>query len=258
MLKNALLNLFRRCGVEVRRYHPNNSEHCATQLLLRYLRVDLVLDVGANEGQYAASLLDGGYRGQILSFEPLSRAHATLTARAAGYARWAVLRRAAIGDHPGVATIHVAGNSVSSSFLSTLEAHLAAAPESATVGEEEVDMVCLDDAAAPYLNAATAILLKVDTQGFEWQVLDGASQVLQAAVAVQLELSLVPLYEHQRLWLDYVRRLSELQFDLYFAYPAFTDERTGQTLQLDAMFVRRLSVDSPTSIRSLGAEFTNA
>jgi FkbM family methyltransferase len=239
MLKNALMNLIRRFGLEVRRYHPNNSEHSATHLLLRHLHVDLVLDVGANEGQYAESLVQGGYRGQVLSFEPLSRAHASLTARAARYARWAVHPRVAVGDRPGVATIHVAGNSVSSSLLPTLNAHLAAAPESAPVGEEAVDVVRLDDAAGPYLDSARAALLKVDTQGFEWQVLDGAPRVLQAAVAVQLELSLVQLYENQKLWLEYLHRLSALHFDLYFAYPAFTDARTGQTLQWDAMFVRR-------------------
>jgi FkbM family methyltransferase len=250
MLKNALLNLFRRFGVEVRRYHPNNSEHSATHLLLRYLHVDLILDVGANEGQYAESLVQGGYRGQILSFEPLSRAHASLTARSARYARWAVHPRAAVGDSTGVATIHVAGNSVSSSLLPTLKAHLAAAPESAPVGEEVVDVVRLDDAAGPYLDSATATLLKVDTQGFEWQVLNGAPHVLQTAVAVQLELSLVPLYENQKLWLEYLERLSELHFNLFFAYPAFTDDRTGQTLQWDAMFVRRFSAASPSAIRS--------
>jgi FkbM family methyltransferase len=239
MLKNTMLNLFRRFGIEIRRYHPNNSEHCATHLLLRHLHVDLVLDVGANEGQYAESLLQGGYSGQILSFEPLSRPHALLTARAARYPRWAVQARTAVGESPGVATIHVAGNSVSSSLLPALQAHFAAAPESATVGQEEVSVVRLDDAVGPYLDHATATLLKIDTQGFEWQVLNGAPRVLRSAVAVQLELSLVPLYENQRPWLDFLQRLGELGFDLFFAYPAFTDPRSGRTLQWDATFVRR-------------------
>ena len=239
MVKNAILNLIRRTGLEVRRYHPNNSQHCATQRMLRHLGITLVLDVGANTGQYGEELLAAGYAGRLVSFEPLSSAHAALTKRASTHARWAVHPRAAIGAEPGQAMINVAGNSVSSSLLVTLGSHVDAAPESQTIGIESVPLIRLDDVLPQYLTVTDRLLLKVDTQGYEWEVLDGAGDSLDSAAAVQLELSLLPLYAGQRLWRDYVERLESSGFQLYFAYPAFTNPDTGQSLQWDAMFVRR-------------------
>ena len=101
-----------------------------------------------------------------------------------------------------------------------------------------VSVIRLDDVSAGYLRGAKAVLLKVDTQGFEWDGADGAVETLGKVAAVQLELSLLPLYGGQRLWRDYVDRMEGLGFQLYFVYPAFTDEHTGQTMQWDAMFVR--------------------
>ena len=240
MLKHTLLNLVRRFGLEVRRYHTNTSEHRARQQTLSYLGVDLVLDVGANCGQFAEELMTSGYEGRVVSFEPLSQAHAALSerCRSLGSDRWQVHPRTAIGAESATAMIHIAGNSVSSSLLPTLFAHVDAAPESATIGSEAVPVARLDDAASDYLDASKALLIKIDTQGFEWQVLDGAPRLLERAVALQLELSLIPLYDGQRLWRDFVERLDAAGFHLYSAYPAFTNDLTGQTLQWDATFVR--------------------
>jgi FkbM family methyltransferase len=239
LLSHRLRNLLRRIGFDIRRYHPSSSQHSAMDLLLRHLRIDLVLDVGANTGQTGEELFRSGFAGRVVSFEPLASAHAELARKAAPHPRWIAHPRTAIGAGPGEVTIQVAANSVSSSILPMLQSHLDAASESRTVGSEAARIVRLDDVASPYMKDAKAVLLKVDTQGFEWDVLDGAEQTLQAVAAVQLELSLVPLYAGQRLWRDHADRMEGLGFQLYFAYPAFTDTRTGQTLQWDGMFVRQ-------------------
>ena len=209
------------------------------QLLLRRLRIDLVFDVGANTGQTGEELFGSGFAGRVVSFEPLAAAHAELVRKAMKNPRWAVHPRAAIGASPGEVTLHVAANSVSSSVLPILQSHLDAAAGSQTIDTEVVAVVPLDAVAGGYLHGAKAALLKVDTQGFEWEVLDGAAKALREVAAVQLELSLLPLYAGQRLWCDYVDRMDGLGFQLYFAYPAFTDTHTGQTLQWDGMFVRK-------------------
>jgi FkbM family methyltransferase len=252
MLKHWILNLARKFGLELRRYHTNTSEHRARQQTLSHLGIDLVLDVGANCGQFAEELMSSGYTGRVVSFEPLSQAHAILShrCRAIGGTRWQVHQRAAIGAEAGSATIHVAGNSVSSSLLPTLPAHVQAAPESVTIGTEDVQVARLDDAAESYASTSRALLIKIDTQGFEWQVLDGAPRLLEQSMALQLELSLVPLYAGQRLWRDYVERLDKAGFQLYSAYPAFTDDHTGQTLQWDATFVRTSALLSSRAQRT--------
>lgn len=207
-------------------------------LLLNSLQIDLVFDVGANTGQTGDDFLESGFAGRVVSFEPLAAAHAELVRRAAMHPRWTIHPRTAVGAAPGEVTMHVAANSVSSSVLPMLQSHVDAAAGSQTVGSEVVSVIRLDDVAVGYLQGSNAAMLKVDTQGFEWEVLDGAVQTLGKVVAVQLELSLVPLYGGQRLWRDYVDRMEQLGFQFYFAYPAFTDQTTGRTLQWDAMFVR--------------------
>jgi FkbM family methyltransferase len=83
--------------------------------------------------------------------------------------------RCALGDHNGEVEINIAGNSEISSILPMLESHRSAAPESAYQGKEIVLIQTLDAVAGEYLKDARAHFLTIDTQGFEWQVLDGAT-----------------------------------------------------------------------------------
>ena len=239
-VKNTLKRLINASGFELRRLKPKTNP--AYQLLagLKAFDVDLVFDVGANAGQFAAELRDVGYRGEIVSFEPLSEAFAKLSARALRDIKWRVHQRGAIGDFDGEIEINISGNSVSSSVLPMTEAHSSAAVISAYVGSEQVPIFKLDSIAADYLTANTRYFLKIDTQGFESQVLDGASQTLLAAQGVLCELSLVPLYEGQRLWLEMIQRIEQAGFTLWAIQRGFTDPRDGRTLQLNAIFFREL------------------
>ena len=84
------------------------------------------------------------------------------------------------GRPRGRAPIHIAANSQSSSLLPMLEAHRSAAPESAYVGEETVDVMPLDDALAGVVTESDRLCIKLDCQGYEGQVLDGASKSARA------------------------------------------------------------------------------
>jgi len=100
--------------------------------------------------------------------------------------------------------------------------------------------VRLDELLQTYLSTrrAASYFIKIDTQGFEWQVLDGASEALKNAKGVLCELSLAPLYEGQRLWRDIVDRLEGEGFTLWALLKGFTDNRKGRSLQVDAVFLR--------------------
>ena len=119
-----------------------------------------------------------------------------------------------------------------------MESHASAAPESAYVSAEKVPIFRLDTVATPYLEKARNPFLKIDTQGYEWHVLDGASAIVPRMRGVLCELSLVPLYEGQRLWLEIIRRLEHEGFTLWSIQMGFTDPRDGRTLQVDAIFFR--------------------
>jgi FkbM family methyltransferase len=237
-IKKTIKAAARRAGYDVTRFHPESSDAAKLAAVLKHLAVDLVLDIGANEGQYGKTLREAGYAGRIVSYEPLSSAYGVLKQVAAADPLWVLHERCAIGDRDGVITIHIAGNNVSSSVLPMLETHAMAAPESRYIGQEEVPLRRLDDLAAPHLEKARSSYLKIDTQGFEAAVLAGAPKVLSQVQAIQLELSLVPLYEGQKLWDWFIDELKSSGFSLWTMLPGFVEPRTGRTLQLDAIFVR--------------------
>ncbi len=225
-------------GYDIQRLgHESNAGNLLLKGIDRF-EVDLILDVGANEGQFARELLWLGYKGRLVSFEPLSSAHARLEKAARRDPLWTVHPRCAIGAYDGEVEINIAGNSVSSSILPMMESHVSASAGSAYIGAEKAPMFRLDTAAPPYLEKAHKPFLKIDAQGYEWQVLDGAGSILPRMSGVLCELSLVPLYDGQRLWLEIIRRLEDEGFTLWSIHRGFTDPRDGRTLQADALFFR--------------------
>jgi FkbM family methyltransferase len=225
----------RRVGVELLRFNPTNSLDAARPLVLRDQGVDLVVDVGANEGQWARELRAGGYQGTIASFEPLAAAHARLAQAARDDAAWIVHRRA-LGDHDGEGRLNVAGNAgASSSLLTMAENHERAAPDARYVAQETVSVSRLD---AVELPAGQRLMLKLDVQGAERAVLAGAQATLVRARVVECELSLVELYDGQALMGELVESLASMGFVLWGLRPGLADAVRGQLLQADGLFVR--------------------
>jgi hypothetical protein len=157
----------------------------------------------------------------------------------------------AMGDHAGEATLHVAGNSASSSMLEMLPAHLEAAPESRYVGDVQVRMSTLDDEIERHIRADERLFVKVDAQGYEAYILAGATRSLDRIQGLQLELSLVPLYAGAPTLASLVREIEGHGFTLMSVEPGFIDVRSGQLLQVDGVFFRaRPGSDGATMARS--------
>ena len=110
----------------------------------RSFATDVILDVGANTGQFAKGLRTNGYHGHIISFEPLSEAHSMLASAAASDPLWDVVERCAVGASATWTAINIAGNSYSSSLLPMLDLHREAAPESAYQGTEPCHVITLE------------------------------------------------------------------------------------------------------------------
>ena len=108
-----LRSWLRRSGYDVVSKRPTVADW------LRQRGVSVVLDVGANEGQFARELRDWGYRGRIVSFEPIPAVAATLREQAAHDPAWEV-RECALGREAGTATLHVSALSVFSSLRGVL------------------------------------------------------------------------------------------------------------------------------------------
>jgi FkbM family methyltransferase len=236
-LKDGLRSLAASTGYDIRHATVYTSARLRQQSLFSLLHIDLVIDVGANTGQFARQCRTHGYQGEIISFEPTSAAHANLLQSAVSDPLWTVAQRMALGADTGEAEINIAANSFSSSLLPMLDSHLSAAPHSAYFQKEKVPLRRLDDVLATTF-PNRKIFLKLDVQGYESQVLAGASQLLSQTAALQLEMSLLPLYEGEVLMPEMTAEMFARDFHLWDLDPSFRDQTTGRLLQVDAIFVR--------------------
>jgi FkbM family methyltransferase len=239
--KNKIRKVFQKINIDIKGYHPLLTDIGLINTTLERLKTDLILDVGANLGQFAMDIRQAGYKNQIVSFEPLSDAYSKLLINIQKDPYWIAHDRCAIGDYDGMVEINVSGNSVSSSILPMLQTHINAAPGSGFSGSEQVPIFKLDTIAEKYIANVKSVFLKIDTQGFEWKVLDGATTTLTKTQGVLVELSLTPLYEGQHLWQDVIKRMEALGFTMWTLLPGFTNVKTAQTLQVDAVFIRKFS-----------------
>jgi FkbM family methyltransferase len=236
--KHALHSLAEASGLELRKTSLYSSQKLRHRKLFSLLDIDLLIDVGANAGQFATLVRNHGYQGAILSFEPSSAAHRELVKAAAADPLWTVADRMALGATSGEVEINIAANSFSSSILPMLDTHLSAAPQSQYIQREQVPMHRLDDVLPDDADSST-IFLKLDVQGFEPQVLSGAAHTLSRASAVQLEMSLLPLYEGELLLSQMCCTMSAKGFDLWDLEPSFRDPDTGRLLQVDGIFTKQ-------------------
>lgn len=228
----------RKLGIEIKRYQPGSSYWSSIEQMLNNQEINLVLDVGANIGQFAGTLRQSGYPNRIISFEPQLAAYQQLLRNSASDPHWTVAPRMAIGDIDGEISLNISENSVSSSITDMLDAHLEAAPGSRYIGRENVPIFRLDTLAQSLIPFSTRTFLKIDTQGYESQVLAGASRLMPSLCGLQLELSLVPLYSGTGLFIETIQSLKMMGFELYGLYDAFSHPETGRMLQVDGVFFR--------------------
>ncbi len=255
-IKKLLNSTSHRFGFEVSRKKPDPL--AALGQLIVELGTSVVVDVGANSGQYACTLRKNGYLGRIESFEPVAAPFAAACEAASSDPLWTV-HNLALGATDSTAQINVAGNAAaSSSLLPMLSRHAHSAPQSQYVAEETVQVRALANLATQ-LSLRSGVFLKIDTQGFEREVLKGCGALIpDAVVGVQLELSLLPLYESAPLAGELMNWMADQGFTVSFAMAGFSDQHTGELLQFDAVFVHenfhRSIASSPVANSSLAAD----
>ena len=206
--------------------------------LLKYHQIDLVLDVGANEGQYAKDIIDHGYVGDIISFEPLEHVHSSLQNNAKPHKNWHVAPVMAMGAESGQTKINVSQRSDMSSILEIKPSTLEALSNSEYTETNIVDVKAFDDIAKEYLKPSQNAFLKVDTQGFEMNVLRGAEKSLHSLKGIQLELSLLPLYEGESLFHEITSWLYERGFESHLVIPGYFSKKLMRQMQVDIVYFK--------------------
>jgi FkbM family methyltransferase len=240
MMRIWIRRLLRGLGWELQRYKNSYGEARVLADLLQFTRADVVLDVGANVGQFGDHLLSLGYQGKLVSFEAIPTVHGRLQQHARNRsASWIVAPCAALGSGQGSIDMNISANVLSSSVLPMCEAHLSAAPASKYGDRQTVAMARLDELARPLVPKSARLLIKIDTQGYELEVLKGATDLLPQTAGLQIELSLAPLYEGAPTFVEMMQYLQAAGFEPFGMVPVFRDIRTGRLLQVDGFFTRK-------------------
>ncbi|MBC2902395.1 FkbM family methyltransferase [Streptomyces cupreus] len=199
--------------------------------------IDAVVDVGANVGQYAIGLRQAGFQGDIISFEPVLASFQELARNAARDPRWHC-RNIALGSRRHIAEIHVLGDSRASSLLQPSSRPITTPTVLEQVGTQEVTVETLDQEIAG-LAPDTRLYLKLDVEGYEREVLEGAPRALSRALAIELELSLVPLWEGSPVFFDMIKYVTHLGFRVASVECVTESPRSGEMFQVDGIFMRR-------------------
>jgi FkbM family methyltransferase len=209
--------------------------------LFTALQVDCVLDVGANRGQYRDFLrAQIGYTGAIVSFEPVAENVRLLTDRAAADRRWTIMALA-LGGEDGIAEINVTAATEFSSFFGPTKAALPGIADHNVVRRTEtVQVKRLDSIFEKAIadHGARSVFLKMDTQGSDMDVLQGARRSLERIRGLQSEVSVLPLYDGIPNYLESIAYMQELGFHLTGMFPVNRD-RLLRVVEFDCV-MRRL------------------
>jgi FkbM family methyltransferase len=237
-MKSLLKTALRPLGLNLRRYDPT---HDLAELLKLY-RVEAVFDIGANQGMSGRYFRNLGFAGKMVSFEPVNRYYQLLAQEAAGDPLW-TCENVAVADAEGEQEINVSGGSGgASSFLKKTGTTWESAPELEYVDRERVRVTTVDQAARQHYPTGHRLFLKLDVQGFERKVLEGATQTMPRIVGVRVELSVSQCYENEPSMAEMMDYLHELGFRLCGIEEAWSDTRTREVFQMDGVFFRPTAI----------------
>lgn len=246
-MRNVVKKIFRTFGLEVIKTDTynrllNKKNHCRDAFYQNIIDFapDIVFDVGANAGQYGATLRKYGFLGEIVSFEPQKGAYAVLRELASADGNWTAYNYA-LGAGEGKIVLNISKNSVSSSFLDVEQSIAEFEPGVVCTDKQEVDVKDLDSLFNKHFRAGLKALLKIDVQGYEKQVLDGATKSLDNISALQVEMSIVHHYSGEKLFCEMIELLKNRGFSLFDFEKVFSHPVTHRLIQIDGLFTRHAS-----------------
>ena len=246
IVKDCVLRVSRSLGFDIVPLREMKERDFALHLgeLFRRLEIDCVLDVGANVGQYRDFLRDRVlYEGPIVSFEPVGRHVGLLRARARDDRDWHI-EGYALGAREGNLPINVM---VSDQFSSFLEPDHSRVSDYAGLNERcgiETVTVQTLDVVLPVLHERFGFerpYLKLDTQGFDLEVLRGARETLGEIRALQTEASVIGIYNGMPGYIDAIRYLDKRGFDITGFYPVSRDSAL-RLVEFDCVMLNRSAV----------------
>lgn len=237
LLKLETINKFvNKFNIEIIKY--NKSSNYKLYKLLNTEKIDLIIDCGANIGQYGRKLRNIGYENRIFSIEPIKNAFKILSNNIISDPLWDA-KNCALGDYNKDGVINISENILSSSITNILPNHINVTPNAKVISKEIIKIYELDSLFKKIKVNSKNIFLKIDSQGFENKIINGAKNSLSSIIGIELELSLIPLYEGEILFIDMYNKLIKKGYYLVGIEPEFFNKKTGQQLQVNCIFLRK-------------------
>jgi len=243
-LVKFLQRRLRSVGYEVVPYPPSDwvRSRDSLQRMLNKLAIDCVFDVGANRGQFGDQLRDIGYKGTILSFEPVQAHFKILSEKAAARPPWKAFKYA-LGSQNGQAEINLNEDDVLTSFLPS-KRPTSTHPRNRVVAKETVDVRRLDSVFDEVVAGIDSrrLYLKLDTQGFDLEALRGAEGVLGKFLGAQSEISFIPIYQGMPTSLETIKEFQSRDFDVVDFMPVTRASDGLLMMEMDCIFARNLEI----------------
>lgn len=238
-MKDLIRGILKKLGfdlIRTKHSHENLSKHLANVLSSK--DIDCIIDVGANSGQYGVFLRALGYKGYIVSFEPVGSVFNRLKEKCQSDEKW-ICHNLALGDKNEDKLINVYQSTVFSSFLTANDysKNIWRSLENST--SETVKVVKLDDVFADLIGKLnfSNCMLKLDTQGYDKQAFDGAKASLKHIAALQSELSLISVYDNMPDVYDVLKEYNRHNFHISGMYPINRDESMA-VIEYDCVMVK--------------------
>ena len=201
-------------------------------------------DIGANEGVFAVQIAKNEPKTYVVAFEPIPKLVYSIKEKVSHLKNFMILRNA-VSNFNGEAKFNISPESQYGDFSCSSLLDFSDKSKTDWPGREdfkviddiEVDVIRLDSVIVEY-KIPKIDYLKIDTQGYEMEVLKGSSKILDIIDSLLIEVSLIELYEGQELFIDILEFLKKKNFKIWSLDRVMGDKNTGQTYQLDIFFVK--------------------
>jgi FkbM family methyltransferase len=237
-MKKIIGELLLKMGYGIRNISKDREFHKTQKWsFLKNMNIKTILDIGANEGQFAEEIYDIFPEAKIYSFEPLAETYEKLVDNFKLKNR-VYTYNIGLGEEDESKLFYLSSGTASSSLLKMGNLHKNLFPHSSSITEQTVTIKKLDNVIQG-IHFQDNLLIKIDVQGAEDKVIRGGLETLSKAKIVVTEVSYTTLYEEQPLFKDIFSLLDKLDFIYFGILEQFNDPKNNVPLFSDAIFVQK-------------------
>jgi FkbM family methyltransferase len=232
-IAESLINpLIAKCfGFRVIRNFPQFDE--VRNELIEKLNIEIIIDGGANRGQWTKRLRDQIIDRKVISFEPVAENFQHLAKELSNDINWTGMNYA-LGETEGSSTINLSNNMSMSASLKEPLNHVDVYPTVKFENAEVINVKRLDE--FDFFNGPGPFFLKLDVQGYELEALKGATEILDKVALIEVETSFREMYKGEVLHTQLVSWMEERGFSVFTIAPPAID-KSGRIGYLDVLLI---------------------